>query len=241
MRSIIIILVLALSLLEVCCTKYKAAPDDLGGQNYIRGRVFFADTLDYDLSALNLTATYLPGVTVHLSYADSKNFIYSVSADVNGYFTFANLQNTNYWVYADTTLDSTVYYSGYAPVTLKGSSASAISLTIYPSQNMQNGALYIVKDSVGVGFVTGVNVCFFSSPAVFRQVVSADSAVDSCTGCNYSAITNGAGRAYQLNMAPGFYNVLLTYEVAGSMRSATDTITIGALGIVEHRINFSLQ
>jgi hypothetical protein len=241
MRSTIIILVSALSLLEVCCSKYKAAPDDLGGQNYIRGRVFFADTLDYDLSALNLPATYLPGVTVHVSYADSNNFIYSVSADVNGYFTFANLQNTKYWVYADTTLDSTVYYSGYAPATLNNSSPDTIALTIYPSQTMQNGALYIVKDTSRVGFITGVNVCFFSSPAVFRQVASADSLVDSCTGCNYSAITNGAGRAYQLNMAPGFYNVLLTYQIAGSMRSATDTITIGPLGIVEHKIYFNLQ
>ena len=235
MRTAIIFSTLTILTLIAGCKKYTNAPDDLGGQNYIRGRVFFADTLDYDLKSVNFTNNYLPGATIYLAYADSNNFIYSVSADQNGYFTFANLKNQQYWIYADTVLDSLVHYSSYEPVTLNNNSPDTIALVVYPSQAQQNGVLYIVKDSANTGFLTGASVCLFNSPAVFQHAM----ATDSCTGCNYSALTNGAGRAWQLNMAPGFYNVLLTFQLGASTKTATDTITVGPTGIIERMVNLN--
>lgn len=218
--------------LQTSCFK-KNAPDDLSGDNYIRGRVFFQDTLDYNLQDLNPAGNYLAGANVYLSYAsDSTNqFIVSTTTDAGGYFTFANLQNQSYWVYADTSLNG-IRYSGYAPVTVNGNSLNSIALDLYPSQTLENGALYVVQDPSGNGVITGAQVGFFSSPSAFQYSQS----TDTLTGASYTCTTNGSGHAFQLNMATGSYQVLVVIQLGAKFLSATDTITVTPIGIIKRTI-----
>src|ERR1700749_1178251 len=93
-----LIYILFFGILEVtACKKYTHLSDDVKGLLYIHGRLQMVDTVT---TSGVVAPVPLGGATVMIGYQkdNAVNYIYSVQADTNGYFTFSNLSKDSTYV-----------------------------------------------------------------------------------------------------------------------------------------------
>ncbi len=224
------LLLTVLSLLSIAgCKKYKTMNDDVGGSLYIRARLYYLDDIT---KADTVDPLPLGNKIVKIGYAkdSAKNYIYSVKADTDGYFTFTNLQkDSSYVIYCQDTEDSVIffqkkYYKKF------GASLNSEILTLIPANGLQNGAVFTVNDNNSPAEpVTGCAVCLFRSQVLF--------ATDTCANATYVLSTNANGLAYKMDVPQGYYYALFvqTLQPAGSLLktklTAHSFITVADTGI----------
>lgn len=222
------LLFVALVAAITACTKYKNLRDDTKGLLYIHGRLYVADTL-------TKTGPYVPtpfgAATIKIGYArdNANNYIYSVQADSNGYFTFTNLSaDSSYVIFCKTTQNGAIFYQ-QRPYQLTTSLDTTI-LTLYPSKNWQNGLVYTVTDSGNPPQpLNSCQVCLFKSQILFQA--------DTCYGASYVLMTNPYGAAYQLNVPSGQYYALFKDSISSKLvLHGKDTITVNTTGITRTSI-----
>src|ERR1700761_2309830 len=95
-KKILLLLLVGWITFYACSKKYSNSPDDVGGDLYLRGRVFLFNNFTGD-------GTYqvLKGLPVKIRYATDPpgNFLNRTTTDTAGYYTFKDLKpNINYIV-----------------------------------------------------------------------------------------------------------------------------------------------
>lgn len=209
--------------LAPACKKYAELTPDLAGDLYYRGRAFYNEEI-----YRSPKVSPLGGISVKLyNSTDEANYLYSVTADKDGYFTFSHLEKDKiYFVGADTTLAS-VRYSVRRMVQL-GISRDTAALTLDLNTTQQNGIVYIIKDASG-GLVANTNVCLFKSALLASR--------DTCEGSNYSLPpSNAEGRSAILNIPSGTYYAILYYQFGAQKLFRKDTVTVPQPGILTREI-----
>jgi hypothetical protein len=221
-------------LLLTGCKKYDNTNHDLSGNNYIGGTAYLYN--DYSANGIQ---TPLTNQLVKISDSTElppPNFLYTVTTDSNGGFVFPNLRNgIAYTVFAWDTLSGMQFY-GAATNTLLNDLTPIPNVVLNLSLDSlhQNGFVYTVTDSSG-NVINGCSVWVFSSPLLAGQMDTIPG--DSCEGCNFSVVTNGFGKAFQVNLAQATYITLFRDWVGHFTLSGEDSaLIIPQFGIVRKTI-----
>ncbi len=224
MKSFLTIaLIITTTLFLVACEKYKKAKNDADGNLYLHGRVFYND----DITTTG-TVKQLGKTVVKIGYpADNGvNYLYTTTADDEGYFVFKNLSSeTDYLILADSTVNG-IKFTGRLPIKINASLDTA-RLILQPNEVTQNGFVYTVKDNLG-GIVKDCAVCVFSSFVLASR--------DTCAGSTYQLTTSEYGRANKMNISPGTYVTVFRGGSDTLILKGRDTITITANGIVRKSV-----
>ncbi|MDB5251676.1 MAG: hypothetical protein JWP27_845 [Flaviaesturariibacter sp.] len=201
------------------CKKFKDAPDDLAGDLYLHGRAFLVT----EGTATDTTAA--PAKTLKINYAGAgrADFLMSTVTDSLGYFTFDNLRkDITYTIWSDYS-DSVGAYAGARDVKLTASIDTArVFLGMAPGNN---AVYYTVLDNTGHP-VSGVDVCFFTSPVV---------ANDSCMGSTYHLLTNPLGKTSKTNLPVRDYYVHFRGGFGTLQLRARDTLVTTGTGQIYRR------
>lgn len=194
------------------CKKYNKSPDDLGGDFYLRGRVFLLDNEQESGKIKNVDS-----LTVKIGYTrDSAiNYLFATTTDGEGYFLFENLKkNTAYTLFAEDVQDSIKYTARLD--TMLTRSIDSSRLILEAAAPGQNGIIYTVTDANG-SVIPNCRICGFSS-----GVVANDS---SCAGSTFSLTTNAFGKASTFNIPASPYFVFFKAGFDSLTLKGTDTIT----------------
>ncbi|MBS1780430.1 MAG: carboxypeptidase regulatory-like domain-containing protein [Bacteroidetes bacterium] len=208
-------------LLCVSCKKYSESKDDLSGDDYLRGRVFVADSLKGDF-----VPVYQAGVMVMVSDNPAgTDFLYSASTDSSGYFIFKYLKKgQSYSVYAELIIDSVIYYGRLS----KTPDENDIQLVLSPKTIGQSIVSFTVLDPNDQP-VQGTNICLYNN-----MLLSKDT---SCVGSIWTGVTNTAGKVSKVNLPAGVYVANFTYAKGQLSYRQSDTFVLYRDSIVARKIH----
>lgn len=209
----------------------KIVRDDLHGNLYIQGRLFTVDSLDQNSGII---AQPLGGRSVEIGYASDStiNYLYKVTTDADGYFTFTTIDPTQtYVIFSRDTIGGVTYFNQSALIKTSVSIDNLV-LKIHPSQIDQNGFVFTAIDSASKQPVNACSICLFRSHVLFEA--------DTRQGATYTLTTNANGNAYQLNVAKGWYYANFKAVYVNGFVYSKDSVYVDTLGIARqtHAISF---
>ncbi len=163
----------------------------------------------------------VPGKLVRIAAApsDTLNYIYSVTTDQEGYFTFQYLDaNKPYLVFFEDSIGG-LLYKGQTPGTTDN---AGLRIVAVPDTKGQNGYSLKVTDTTG-GRVAGASICVFNNMAGWNA--------DTCIGSLYGFDVSAEGDAVKYKITPGLYYFLGTAVIGGVYYRGKASVEVKASGI----------
>jgi uncharacterized surface anchored protein len=188
--KIIIFTIFATLVLLISCQKPEG--DDLSGTNELSGTVKITDSL----RGLSDT-TSLSNQLVKISYWGDEfrnNFIYSVITKGNGSFSFTNLSQRDYIIFAEARVNNLDFY---ASAKVNPVSAKNADLLLEPDTSKKNIVVIQSKDAQTRGPLNGSKICLFSNAILANA--------NECDGSFLTLTTDQYGRTYTTGLKPGKY------------------------------------
>jgi len=189
---------------------------------YIRGRLFLVDTITQYNNGTPLAHKL---VTLARAGADSLNFIYSDSTDVNGYFTFPVLTDDKEQNFVVRYEDSSkgFYYKGSSPAK---TGQDTITVKAYLDGSKQNGFILTLVDE-SLQPLPKANIRLYGNQALALLN-------DSAGGGSIQLFpANEYGISYKFNLPPGTYYLNADKKVDSlSYQRILKTITLKSTGFI---------
>jgi hypothetical protein len=212
MKNIVSIF-LALIMLQSC---KKAAFHDLGGNQTLKGIAIIYDTL----SGTD-TLTPLKNGKIFLRNAASQNgFLYSVSTDNQGYFSFTGIDpDSSYVIFSKTEKGSLGYFGERSYTAGSFTNMQSDTLPLFFDQEAQNGIHVIVRDLQGQP-LPNLNAWVFNNPTLFAS--------DTSAGRIFDIISNNNGVGNKFTIAPGRYYLRIKAQVGNLPLTGETAVDVAA-------------
>lgn len=205
------LLILLTAVILFQCSE-KDIEGDFAGKEYVRGRLFFTDTLTQQSVGVPLAKK-----KVSLGYADSPdslNFLFTTTTDDEGYFLFQNLRSDKvYRLYYEEKIGE-VLYTGWDTVQAPSNQKPLIAEV---ALNKQSGMHFVVTDPAG-GRIKGAKICIFSNASSYTAGI--------CDASNFQLTSDDYGRASKVNISPGIYYILASFSAGTTTLTRKDTVVV---------------
>lgn len=175
----------------IACKKPKG--DDLSGTTELNGSIYYNDTLR-SVSG----ETPLAGLAIQLKNpedSNNANFIYQVTSNSLGSFTFTNLSDRNYLLSAQKEIDNLLFSSSV----LVAPGTTTTKMILYPDLKKYNLIYITTRDFATSGRLSNTTVCLFTSQLLAQN--------NQCTGSFISKPTDAFGRVFFDHLLPGTYYI----------------------------------
>lgn len=213
------LLIISAIFLFANCRKVVTENGDL----YIRGRVFVNDIITKEELTVNKTS-----VKVQLSTDKSEtDFIYSVSPDAEGYFTFElpyKKKVNTYYVRASITALNDDFVSDFVEVTKEGNAYPQKTVSLYQDLEKKNYYNVFVYDSLNNTLPNSV-LYFFTNPMIATNSFT--------TNASYTYTTSANGQFKLRGLAAGHYyvNAQAVYTNSLTLKRKLHEVTITDKGV----------
>jgi hypothetical protein len=192
----------------------KPGYDDLGGGQYINGKVYMLDTLNNNYQQQLLTKQ---DVFVQYPETGTSGFLYSVKSDANGSFVFENLKSSNYVVYSSITQNGILFFDTKTAIP---NGRDSVKLVLQPDTLKQN-ILYVKTLDINKEIIPKGKIYIYGS----NLLAKADTAFLG-SGSIISDSTNNFGRFAKYNLLPGNYYLRSKVKIKDTTYRSTSIIQI---------------
>lgn len=198
--------------------------DDFEKNGSLKGRLSFYNP--YAQSTIQPVA----GASVKLAYDpyDTLNFLYDVTTDKEGYFSFTNLNpKKRYNLFYEDSID----HIKYAAFAIRQPDNDTINLLATPELKSQNELVIHAKDNSG-NVLPNVQLCVFNNRMLSTQA-------DTCLGSYMQLSTNASGGIIKFNVPAGTYYFRSRLQAGNMLFKGFDSIAVPAKGVVDFTVTLS--
>jgi len=210
-------IVIAITISTLACKKGEG---DLSGENEIKGTVYLTD------SERGTNEEILQkGIKIKIKFFEendnNNNYLFETTTNEFGAFTFTNLSDKDYLVYAEKE-EKGILFSTKVKIN-PSIDKTPLKLILKPDTEKSNLLSILTLDSSTGGILSKVKVCLFRSSFLART--------NQCNGAIKEDETNEYGKLAFSKLEAGWYYINAQYTSGGVNIRARDSILVTATGL----------